>query len=144
MNRRQIVNKFVEELRNPDNKQCFEKLRDGDKFCALGLLLQVVDPTGWGYDGGDGAVHRFAAENVETIDIFDNATIGKELACKVIQANDEGLTFAQIANIVELADLPAPEQEVDVEQLWRKEEIRRHDAEEDERRDYEPDGCDND
>lgn len=42
-----LKDKWVTALRSGKYEQGSGRLRNGDKFCCLGVLCDVIDPTGW-------------------------------------------------------------------------------------------------
>lgn len=62
----QLLTKWVEALESGKYQQGRNRLRNFDRFCCVGVLCDVVDPTKWVYlgdwgvdvwDGEDGSVH---------------------------------------------------------------------------------------
>jgi len=56
---------WVAALRSGKYRQAHQALRDGDCYCCLGVLCDVIDPTGWDgavYDGEDNELSRHVRE----------------------------------------------------------------------------------
>ena len=79
---------LVEALRSGKYNQCFNTLRKGDEFCAVGLALHLLD-----YKDGDvvpfNKKPKFFEEN------FDLSFVG------ITGMNDNGCSFLQIADAIE-------------------------------------------
>jgi len=100
--------KWLEALRGGQYKQGKNVLRTAqDEFCCLGVLCDVVSPDGWEADGSleGGFLHGdrkgFLSMGVKL------ATSFPELhEVKLSNMNDEGKSFAEIANWIE-ENIPA-------------------------------------
>lgn len=44
---KKLIRKWVKALRSGKYKQGSEALRNGDTYCCLGVLCDVIDPSGW-------------------------------------------------------------------------------------------------
>jgi hypothetical protein len=89
--------KWVAALRSGKYKQGKGGLRNQHgEFCCLGVACDVMDPDAW-----DGTVmwRKYGAldTNLDFIVLGNGASIGNKLA----QMNDNGKTFAQIADYIE-------------------------------------------
>jgi hypothetical protein len=90
----------LEALRSGRYKQGKLKLRFEDNFCCLGVLCDVLQPDKWSLDNGC-YVHpdRHPAPSSEILrsDLLDSENVQMELS----RMNDEGATFAEIADRIE-------------------------------------------
>ena len=90
------VQKWIAALRSGKYKQAKERLYDPETggFCCLGVYCQVISKD----------LKAYLAEEpegpTEAYRKFDHL-IGGDLKMKVIAMNDEGKTFAEIADVLE-------------------------------------------
>jgi len=104
-----LKDKWIADLRNPKRKQCTTSLSDGNGgFCCLGRLMVVADGRirkSRSLDGEWGLpTIRFARAHGITPYLSDCTNFlltieGKQKAAS--QHNDEGRTFAEIADAIE-------------------------------------------
>lgn len=110
----EIKQKWVAALRSGNYNQGVNTLRKGNNFCCLGVLCDVVDPKGWkesqlfktskkyGY-GINEVTSTLPYEIMQFAGLTDrNPTLtfdDKDLM--VSQLNDKGITFEEIANLIE-------------------------------------------
>lgn len=101
--------KWLEALRSGRYDQTTGQLRDGNCFCCLGVLCDVFDPEAWDIGGiGDvpewsyGEGHDQRSE-VAVLPQNFRITYGISPAVQdhVVQMNDAGKTFSEIANYIE-------------------------------------------
>ena len=88
---KELRDRWVAALRSGRYKQGKWDLRDGDKFCCLGVLADLVDPEGWeGCSWNDCFV-------------YVPSTILPEDKCRVLAVmNDhQSLSFSEIADYIE-------------------------------------------
>jgi hypothetical protein len=97
--KKSIKEKWVAALRSNDYKQGIGSLRDGDTYCCLGVLCDVVNPRGWRKDG-------FSYKKKKG-DIILPHTLSEELGVtptdqsKLSNMNDSGFNFDSIADYIE-------------------------------------------
>jgi hypothetical protein len=95
-----LANRWAAALRSGKYQQGKRFLRLGEQFCCLGVLCDVIDPTGWNKHGrhpsGDGSAYV----NIEILD----AKFQSDLA----GMNDDGASFAEIARFIDAAALKGP------------------------------------
>ena len=88
--------KWLEALRGGTYTQAREKLRTDEGHCCLGVLCDVIDPSKWGkaldWDGWDSRL---------PLEINRSAGIPCEIEALLIKMNDEGSSFAEIADYIE-------------------------------------------
>jgi len=58
-----LRDRWIEALESKKYKRCKNRLRDGDAYCPLGVLCDLVDPKGWKREGpmhfrGEGWFHQ--------------------------------------------------------------------------------------
>lgn len=110
-----IKSQWVAALRSGDYKQGIGSLVTGDEFCCLGVLCDISEAGRWDAEGygsdsehaGGGAdagtlplsVVEFAGLN-ET-DPAVNGIPGVGRAWHLSELNDDGMTFPQIADVIE-------------------------------------------
>lgn len=106
----EIKAKWVAALRSGKYQQGRGGLRNGDKFCCLGVLCDLNDPD-W-VDTGDGEVYGYKLMPVFDMppksvyawagcDFSEAAVTIADRALTVADHNDEGRTFAEIADAIE-------------------------------------------
>lgn len=111
---REIAMKWVADLRTPGLKQAKSALFDGEGYCCLGRLCVVLGMQAarrgdlWEFDGQNGLLPHSAVQAAELLNEdgsrIDGSAIsfGDLLEYKALcEANDDGVTFAQIADWIE-------------------------------------------
>ena len=109
--RPEIKQKFLEALRGGQYRKCKSVLKNNDSFCASGVLcdLHAQDTGGkWVYDTylnqaavAPGIVHEWAGFGAEEYPTLV-ATVGRNTFPRGLESlNDNGLTFLQIADLIE-------------------------------------------
>lgn len=96
--------RWVEALRSGEYKQGKEQLRQSDdSFCCLGVLCDIVDSAKWRevsagyrYSGKE-----FAALSFPPPEISARVGLPRNIQDAVAAMNDEGSSFAQIADYIE-------------------------------------------
>ena len=83
---------WIAALRSGKYEQGKGRLREGDKFCCLGVACDLTDPDAWNDKGGWGA-----QDNYDIVLPFIDIREGDWLAA----LNDGGTTFAEIADFIE-------------------------------------------
>jgi len=114
----EIKAKWIEALRSGRYGQCKESLHlEGDGFCCLGVLYDLMDPKGWdkaeNQPSGTGyqcAFHKFSVAVLPPdvikwagIDYLrgDTVLIYPENSYTLAGLNDNGKTFSEIADVIE-------------------------------------------
>lgn len=101
--------RWVAALRDPNLKQTKGRLRsdDGDAFCCLGVLANLIDPDGWMFDSftEDWCWHGEA--QALPLDEWsrlrdENSSCGMNEQQQWSIKNDGGWTFAEIADRIEV------------------------------------------
>jgi hypothetical protein len=98
----EVKAKFLEALRSGKYKQTCNKLHHGNRYCATGVLCDVVDPTGW---NGPDRTGRWRYGNYDYIPsqrVLNLAGITELQLRDLLSLNDElQKTFPEIADWVE-------------------------------------------
>ena len=92
--------KWVAALRSGKYQQGINVLRNGDKFCCLGVACDLIDPDAWERDNGYGTGDEMAWQELNT-DGMDLPFIGISDAETLSNMNDSGYTFEEIADYIE-------------------------------------------
>ena len=117
---------WVEALRSGKYKQATRKLRDDTSFCCLGVACDIFDPKGWMREKvpaaeGDYGMWLFRLERARTLlprdvremfglrdsvgghaIILEDGEVSDD-ALTLADMNDQGLTFEEIADVIEEA-----------------------------------------
>ncbi len=99
--------KWLEALRSEKYKQGKSVLRDtNNNFCCLGVLCDLVDPSGWGQRHGDAIPYKndhfsLPREIAVKVGIRDGYGSWKSGEKCLATENDNGKSFSEIANIIE-------------------------------------------
>lgn len=116
----ELKDKWITALQSGEYEQANQELRNGDSYCCLGVLCDVVDSSAWYVSGGsdwngaEGDLAMFEAgqvgdqpENAEIVaafaDLFkpDVTTEYENLHNKLISMNDaDGADFTAIAEYI--------------------------------------------
>jgi hypothetical protein len=99
----EIKRKWVAALRGGRYPQGHNTLRqkgpNGDQFCCLGVLCDVVDPSGW-----EGYSHH-GSRNIprrEILELFGGEIKEQPIWDRLVELNDNlRLSFTEIANFIE-------------------------------------------
>jgi len=93
-----VRERWIAALRSGKYKRCTGQLRRGDRFCALGVLADIIDPGGWAPSpGGNYVLWRGAVGNIGTSTYVAGVEDGR-----VITWNDASkLSFSEIADRLE-------------------------------------------
>jgi len=101
----EIKKKWVDALRSGDYTQGKEVLRSkDDEFCCLGVLCDIVDPSRWVFARGSADDDCYGYEGCYTIlpiDIARGTGISDEHKGTLIDMNDTGVPFSEIADYIE-------------------------------------------
>lgn len=96
--------KWVDALKNGKYKQCKGRLKrkksvtTPESYCCLGVLCDTIDPSQWSYDEGG------FCRNFKGRDFIYDLPLGLIPAApqnKLIEMNDDGKSFAEIADYIE-------------------------------------------
>jgi hypothetical protein len=103
-----IKQRWLAALRSGEYKQGQHALRsdDGDerRYCCLGVLCDLIDPTGWmSAPPGMPVPYRHGiATGMPTYDILEPTELPSAAAQKLAQMNDDGRSFEEISNWIEV------------------------------------------
>lgn len=101
--------KWVDALRSGDYKQTNGRLRDNNGFCCLGVGCEIFDVRKecfmpeeiWKY-GNENSVEVAPIELINALSLHDNiGTIHGPFPNDLANLNDNGFTFAEIADFIE-------------------------------------------
>ena len=99
-----IKERWLAALRSGRYAQTTHSLRDDAGFCCLGVLCDVFDPDAWEhgktYGGAMGVLPTSVVEATDLPDEDADVTVG-ERRTTLSNLNDEGYTFAEIAELIE-------------------------------------------
>lgn len=94
-----IKAKWVATLRSGNYQQGSNYLRDNkNRCCCLGVLCDIVEPRGWRKSG---FVYGHHLEQRMPDHINRRVGLRKELAISLAMMNDQGSSFAEIADWIE-------------------------------------------
>lgn len=107
----EIKQKWIDALRSGDYKQTNGRLRQDDKFCCLGVLCNILFPNYWrftqsGWTHG-ACEYVLPSEVIEAAELSDNNptitgySMPDEDDSSLAWYNDAGMTFEQIAEMIE-------------------------------------------
>jgi hypothetical protein len=97
--------KWLESLRSGKYAQGTNQLRCNDEFCCLGVLCDIVDPNAW--DESEEWVYGTGEDQESEIGVLPHrfrdfvALIPGAVESQLIQMNDAGITFSNIADYIE-------------------------------------------
>lgn len=109
----EIRAKWTAALRSGDIEQAHEALRDGDGRCCLGVLCDLAveegvirppvwdDDDGWLYDGIQDVLPLSVAKWARMPSSTNNPDVPGNPGHTLAERNDEGWTFAQIADAID-------------------------------------------
>lgn len=107
----EIKTKWLEALRSGKYKQGKNFLRIEDRFCCLGVLCDIIDPTKWSDSGHRNNVTYEGCQTMPTRDFLQAVGIPKypvmdgqleSCAGAFAEMNDNGKTFEEIAAAIEV------------------------------------------
>lgn len=104
----QLKTKWVEALRSGKYEQGRRQLRRDNEFCCLGVLCDLIDPAKWISSGGAGFRYRGIDHNAMSFppnEVTRNVGLPRDLENQVAGMNDDGNSFAEIADYIE-ANIP--------------------------------------
>jgi hypothetical protein len=105
-----IKQRWLDALRSGKYRQGSRVLRsESNKYCCLGILCELVDPTGWrrvpvpslsgmAYEYVTGESHNMSMPSLRTL---DSAGLDAEIAEQLARWNDDGMSFSDIAKYIE-------------------------------------------
>jgi hypothetical protein len=92
--------KWIEALRGGQYNQGKEALRNGDRFCCLGVLCDIKNTEMWvEYDNDDYNWKVF--EDFPPKWLLDEVGLSKDDAVFLATLNDRGSSFSEIADLIE-------------------------------------------
>jgi hypothetical protein len=100
---------WLEALRSGKYQQGQKYLRHktpalGECWCCLGVLADIVDPSGWNTNIATGkdviGAHR-GCQGYPSQSLLETAGISQEHARQLARLNDHRASFAEIANMIE-------------------------------------------
>jgi hypothetical protein len=102
----EIKEKWIEALKSGEYSQAQNTLRDGNCFCCLGVLCDVIDKTKWKPDRYplEESKCPMLYEGVEIIPprtVIDKAGLKIEQCQILAEMNDGGSSFTEIADYIE-------------------------------------------
>ena len=90
---------WLDALRSGEYEQCKGKLHDGEGFCCLGVLYDVaVD--GWWTKNGEWVTDTGNGSSL-SFSLLLKLRLLEEIQSAAIRTNDDGATFAEIADWLE-------------------------------------------
>lgn len=106
----EIKQRWLDALRSGKYNQGSRVLRsESNKYCCLGILCELVDPAGWrpapipslsgmAYQYVAGDLHNVSMPSLTTL---ESVGLDAEIAEQLARWNDDGMSFADIANYIE-------------------------------------------
>lgn len=99
---REVKAKWLEALRSGKYAQGYESLRQGNKFCCLGVLCEISGLPYWGLVGVlPDPVMSYAGLKKFDPEVGAYSPTGEYSALSLSSINDAGATFAEIADLIE-------------------------------------------
>jgi hypothetical protein len=102
----EVKRRWVEALRSGEYKQGFRKLREGDRFCCLGVLSDLYNSESWKRCSDDFFIFRDSEYGQSqgfkvphAVKVWAGLDIGD--AGILASNNDRGCSFPQIADYIE-------------------------------------------
>ena len=103
--REQVLAEWTAALRSGKYKQAKGKLRDGDCFCCLGVLCDLMEPAGWEANDETGGRWFGPTEDcdMEEIPLRLEAALDRpgDTYGSLSTKNDVGATFHEIADLID-------------------------------------------
>jgi hypothetical protein len=104
-----IKKKWLKALRSKEYKQGYSQLRTKDnRYCCLGVLCDILPGNEWAREYlSNGVIYRSAIPGHKSMAIYLHDSLLEQLNLLVveqsdlIQLNDAGYTFEEIANVIE-------------------------------------------
>jgi hypothetical protein len=103
-----LKTKWIEALRSGEYEQGQSFLREGDKFCCLGVLCDLKEPANWRRSGDsyDYVVGSDASMGLLPFSLKAETGINGQIESEIVGMNDEGKSFSEIADWIE-ANVPS-------------------------------------
>jgi hypothetical protein len=104
----EIKQKWLTALRSGEYQQGKSALRrdEGGQrlYCCLGVLCDLIDPNEWqpAKEGQPMAYKHAIATGMPTYDIMERVDLPSAAAQKLAQMNDDGRSFEEISNWIEV------------------------------------------
>lgn len=103
----EIKDIWVKALRSGKYKQTQLRLRNGDKFCALGVLCDLCDPTGWDTSSIKSCYRARGGMIAPSVQEWSGIRSGfaefkqDGKPNSIMKINDSGKSFTEIADVIE-------------------------------------------
>jgi hypothetical protein len=101
----ELKQRWVGALRSGDYAQGAKRLRNADNtYCCLGVLCDLINPKGWNPSGDADDSYRWGVGRSTALlppSILIEIGLHEDLALKFARKNDNGKTFAEIADMIE-------------------------------------------
>lgn len=125
---KELKDRWVVALRNGGYGQGRDALRSlggVEGFCCLGVLCDLVEPEGWEQvmaDGGYAYGHPLQNKVMYKDELLSKQAclelgLSYETQLALAGLNDDGATFAQIADVIEGIDISAPHAKSEFEEI---------------------------
>ena len=99
---KEVKERWITALRDGTYKQGRLALRIGERFCCLGVLCDIYDPTLW--TDAELSRSRYSYKSLDSmppLDVMIWAGLTNAQAGQLANANDNGSSFDEIAKIIE-------------------------------------------
>ena len=101
----ELRKRWLEALRSGKYEQGTDALRREEKFCCLGVLCDIYDPSGWkgvseGLIGGN-RIHIEGSHTLPAKEVMDAVGLNAAQASGLAGMNDRGTSFTVIAHELE-------------------------------------------
>lgn len=101
---KEVKEKWLAALRSGSYKQgrgvLREQCQDGDKFCCLGVLCDIVAPEGWVLHGPNTIASYHNRNGTLSTTFLDRVQLSTREASMLISLNDAGDSFTTIAEAI--------------------------------------------
>jgi hypothetical protein len=102
----QLKQHWINALRSGKYRQGKGFLQKNNKFCCLGVLCDIVDSSRWSYNKEDniwewGIPHLIISSVKLSLDILQEIQLASDIQNFLINLNDIGKSFEEIAQYIE-------------------------------------------
>ena len=98
----EMKQKWIEALRSGVYQQGRGKLRwENNSYCCLGVLCDIVDPSGWSSEAEDQRYTHHDREGFPPYEVTDKVGLLCHEIHNLALMNDDGVSFEEIANHIE-------------------------------------------
>ena len=103
----ELKQRWLEALRSGEYLQGTDRLRNGNTFCCLGVLCDIVDPNGWASPNEMGDRMYVNTEDLTNCEFEVPKTLADKIKLKnehqvyLSNINDHGSSFEEIADWIE-------------------------------------------